>query len=130
MTAPEPARHSTPDSAALAFIARWRGVEASELATAQTFLIELCELLGVPRPHPTDGATDYMFERPVVFRHGDGTTSSGRIDCYRRGAFVWENKRLRGPMAGKPRAGFDEAMLAARTQAENYARALRPGAAG
>lgn len=137
MTAPEPARHPAPDSAAHAFIARWRGVEAGELAIAQTFLIELCDLLDVPRPHPTDGSVDYMFERPVVFRHGDGTTSDGRIDCYRRGCFVWENKRLRGLAPGRaraegrdgpggrtPRAGFDEAMLAARAQAENYARAL------
>lgn len=44
---------------------------ASELATAQSFVMELCELLDVPKPHPTP-AQDYMFERPVTFTHGDG----------------------------------------------------------
>ena len=44
-----------------AFIERWQGVTASELATAQTFVMDLCELLGVPKPHPTP-AQDYMFE--------------------------------------------------------------------
>lgn len=36
------------------FITHWQGVTASELATAQSFVIELCELLGVEKPHPTD----------------------------------------------------------------------------
>ena len=41
------------DSAAHAYIARWSGVQASELATAQSIVIELCELLGVAKPHAT-----------------------------------------------------------------------------
>jgi hypothetical protein len=32
---------------ARAFIGRWKGVTASELSTAQSFVIQLCELLGV-----------------------------------------------------------------------------------
>ena len=36
-----------------AFIQQWQGVTAIELATSQSFLIGLCELLDVPRPHPT-----------------------------------------------------------------------------
>ena len=55
--------------AAHAFIECWRGVTASELATAQSFVMDLCELLGVPKPHATP-AQDYMFERPVTFSHG------------------------------------------------------------
>ncbi|GAB1385105.1 hypothetical protein MASR1M59_02530 [Melaminivora sp.] len=35
---------------AAAFIARWQGVAASELSTAQSFTIELCQLLGVDKP--------------------------------------------------------------------------------
>jgi hypothetical protein len=66
-----------------------------------------------------------MFERPVTFRHGDGSESSGRIDCYRRGAFVLEAKKL----SRAPGKGFDDAMLRARAQAEGYARAL-PAAEG
>jgi hypothetical protein len=84
----------------------------------------------VQPPHPTPEQS-YMFERPITFTHGDGSTSAGRIDCYRRGHFVWESKKLkdgeRQAAAGSRR--FDDALLRARTQAENYARAL-PAAEG
>lgn len=103
-----------------AFIRKWSGVAASELSTSQTFLLELCGLLGVDTPHPT-AEQDYMFERPITFVHGDGSTSAGRIDLYRRGAFVLESKKLKAPTTAK---GFDDALLRARSQAEAYARAL------
>ena len=113
--------------AAGAFIQRWQGVTASELSTSQSFVIELCELLGVPRPHATD-EQDYMFERPVTFQHGDGSASAGRIDCYRRGGFIWESKKLKPGVAtaatGSTSKAFDDALLRARAQAEAYARAL------
>ncbi|MBX3712939.1 MAG: class I SAM-dependent DNA methyltransferase [Lysobacter sp.] len=117
MTTPD--QHTT-DAAADAFIARWHGVTASELSTSQSFLIDLCHLLGVDAPHPT-AEQDYMFERPVTFAHGDGGTSAGRIDLYRRGAFILEAKKIK---AGAHTRGFDQALLYARTQAEHYARAL------
>jgi hypothetical protein len=107
------------------FIARWQGVAASELSTSQSFLIDLCRLLGVDAPHPTP-EQDYMFERPISFAHGDGSTSAGRIDLYRRGAFVLESKKVR---LGSHTKGFDDALLRARSQAEGYARAL-PAAEG
>jgi len=112
--------NTTTDTSAHTFIERWQGVTASELSTAQSFIRELCELLGVPAPHPTPGQ-DYMFERPITFSHGDGSSSAGRIDCYRRAHFVLEAKKLR---AGQHTKGFDDALLRARTQAEGYARAL------
>ena len=108
-----------------AFIDRWQGVSASELATAQSFVIDLCDVLGLDKPHPTP-AQDYMFERPVTFSHGDGSTSAGRIDCYKRGHFVLEAKKLK---AGRHTKGFDDGLLRARSQAEGYARAL-PAAEG
>lgn len=108
-----------------AFIKRWQGVTASELATAQSFVMEFCELLGVSKPHPTP-EQDYMFERPVTFAHGDGSNSAGRIDCYRRGHFVLEAKKLK---AGAHTKGFDDGLLRARSQGEAYARAL-PAADG
>ena len=117
------------DKAASAFIARWKGVQltdATELATSQTFVLELCALLGVPTPLPS-GAKDYEFERPITFSHGDGSSSAGRIDCYRRSHFVWESKKLRYIKTETRR--FDAAMLTARAQAESYARAL-PAAEG
>ncbi|MFZ7096092.1 class I SAM-dependent DNA methyltransferase [Luteimonas dalianensis] len=108
------------NAAVHAFIAKWQGVTASELSTSQSFLIDLCALLGVDAPHATP-EQDYMFERPITFQHGDGSTSAGRIDLYRRGAFVLESKKVR---AAPRTRGFDDALLRARSQAENYARAL------
>ncbi len=102
------------------FIAKWIGVTASELSTAQSFASDLCRLLGVDVPHATPEQA-YMFERPIAFTHGDGSSSAGRIDLYRRGCFVLEAKKLKAPTHTK---GFDDAMLRARSQAEQYARAL------
>ena len=115
--------HPIDPEATQAFISRWSGSTASELATAQSFVIELCALLGAAPPHAT-AAQDYMFERPITFQHGNGSTSSGRIDCYRRGHFVLEAKKLK---AGAHTKGFDDSLLRARSQAENYARALPAG---
>lgn len=72
-------------------------------------------------PHPTPEQAD-MFERPITFSHGDGSTSAGRIDCYRRGHFVLEAKKLK---AGSHTKGFDDALLRARAQTEGYSRAAR-----
>ena len=115
-----------------AFIARWRAAGGSERANYQLFIGELCALLGLPSPEPAqDDARDnaYVFERRVRFAHGDGSASSGFIDCYRRGAFVLEAKRVKPGKAGAPTKGFDDALLRARAQAESYARAL-PAAEG
>lgn len=102
------------------FIAKWQAVTASELSTSQSFLIDLCVLLGLESPHP-DSEQTYMFERPITFVHGDGSTSPGRIDLYRRGSFVLESKKLKAAPLSK---GFDDALMRARSQAEQYARAL------
>ena len=44
--APDPAVADA-NAAAEAFIGKWRGVPASELSTSQSFLLDLCALLGV-----------------------------------------------------------------------------------
>jgi hypothetical protein len=100
--------NSAAPSGAESFIRKWQNVAvlpATEIATAQSFVRDLCDVLGVPHPHPTE-AQDYQFERPIKFAHGDGSTSAGRIDCYKRGAFVLEAKKLRA--SGSPNA-FDAA---------------------
>jgi len=110
----------TPES----FIARWQHADGSELANAQSFVRELCELLDVPVPDPARADTRdnaYVFERRVIFRHGDGGSSEGRIDTYRRACFVLESKKLKQNQQTK---GFDDGMQRARAQAENYSRAL------
>ena len=129
------------------FIQRWQDSGAAERSNSQTFLNELCDLLEVPRPDPAQAeveANAYVFERPVTFHHGDGTTSTGFIDLYKRGSFVLESKQgvlakePEGPLAklarksAKRRKGvaarqtpaWDEAMIRAKAQAENYVRHL------
>jgi hypothetical protein len=123
------------------FIARWQSSGAAEHANYQLFLAELCDVLGVPRPDPSrpdDTENAYVFERNVRFDHGDGDTSTGRIDLYRRGCFVLETKQgvaaaeesLFTPSARRRghgvrgTAAFDTAMTKARGQAEQYVRAL------
>ena len=56
------------------FITRWQGSTASELSTAQSFVIELCDLLGVPRPHATPEQS-YMFERPITLPTATAATA-------------------------------------------------------
>ena len=112
------------DKDAAAFVARWSPVTGSERANYQLFITELCALLGVPPPGPAGeeaGDNAYVFERRVHFAHGDGSQSFGFADCYKRGAFVLEAKKLK---QGAGTRGFDEALLRARAQAESYARAL------
>ena len=123
------------------FVRRWSASSSAERANYQLFLSELCDALGVGRPEPTgaeEGRNQYVFEKTVTFRHGDGTTSHGRIDLYKRGCFVLEAKqgadaqaasaigagvRRRGT-AMRGTAAWDDAMLAARGQADSYVRAL------
>ena len=106
------------------FLARWRGAGGSERANYQLFIADLCDLLDVAKPQPANEDTrdnPYVFERRVVFHHGDGSTSNGFIDCYKRGSFIGEAKKIR---AGAETRQFDDALLRARGQAENYARHL------
>ena len=137
------------------FITRWQASQAAERANYQLFLSELCDVLGVARPEPAgrdDAQNAYVFERAVTFQNGDGTTSTGRIDLYKRGAFVLEAKQgstratesttlfdataASAPAKSKRKGtavrgtrGWDVAMRAARGQAEQYVRAL-PAAEG
>ena len=139
-----------------AFIGRWEKSGGSELANFQTFAGELCRLLRLPEPEPSQSDNeynDYTFERRIDFRHDDGGATPGRIDLYKRGCFVMEAKQSAKRKAKKgadPRQtdmlpedamqakagaavrgarGWDRIMRAAKRQAEDYARAL-PAAHG
>jgi type I restriction-modification system DNA methylase subunit len=131
------------EQAIKAFIERWRNSGAAERANCQIFLSELCALLGVEPPEPATPDTSlnaYVFERDVTFHHGDGSTSTGRIDLYKRGHFVLEAKqgandqkstdplepaqKLKKGTAKRGTVAWDDAMLRARGQAEQYIRAL------
>ena len=135
------------------FIQRWKESGAAERANYQLFLSELTDILGVARPQPAqsnDENNSYVFERAVIFNNGDGTTTTGRIDLYKRACFVLEAKQGSDPVAasslfaysdevGKQRRQtrkgmavrgtnrWDVAMRAARGQAEQYIRALPRG---
>ena len=107
-----------------AFINRWKGVSGSERANYQLFITELCAVLNLPQPEPASNDTRdnaYVFERRIIFSHGDGSESNGFIDCYRRASFVLEAKKIRH---GAETKGFDDALMRARAQGEGYARAL------
>ena len=68
------------------FIERWKDSGGSEMATAQTFDIELTELLDVPCPNVSDkdgNFLDYRYERPVIPTH-TGRKRNGRIDLYKK----------------------------------------------
>jgi len=128
------------------FIAHWADVPISERAQYQTFIIQLCRLIGAPAPDDERmGDLDYCFERPVRFQHEDGAGHPGYIDCAKRGCFVLEAKqslkrRNGGPLdpavqlalfAQPTRQGrtpspdaVDRLMRIAKRQAENYAKAL------
>ena len=107
-----------------AFITRWKtAAGGSERANYQLFIVELCQLLGVPSPDPSgEDSRDhaYVCERRVVFRHGNGSVSQGFIDCYKRGCFVLEAKGSRKADGQVLSRKMEEA----RSQAQNYARAL------
>ncbi|MRG74077.1 class I SAM-dependent DNA methyltransferase [Alphaproteobacteria bacterium HT1-32] len=129
------------------FIERWKSSGGSEHANYQLFLVELTELLGLPRPNPAadnNDNDDYRFERPVKFTH-TSRTSVGFIDLYRSGCFILETKQgvdakttkqadlSKGTPAPKQTrighgvrgtAAWDDTMLKARNQADNYARAV------
>ena len=132
------------------FISRWKNSGGSEHANYQLFVIELTELLGVDRPNPAtddDSNDHYRFERPVTFAHTHKRTT-GFIDVYRSGHFVLETKQgvnqkknraidlAKGiPPRAQKRIGhgvrgtaaWDDTMLKARNQADNYARAVAKG---
>ena len=106
------------------FIDRWKHADGSERANYQLFLTELTEALDLPRPDPAASDTAenaYVFERRVSFRYADGSESHGFIDLYRRGAFVCEAKQTGIAIDSKT---WDNAMLRAHGQAQQYARAL------
>lgn len=64
-----------------------------------------------------------MFERPVTFTYADGSSSAGRVDCYRRGCFVAESKKNRASVGSER---FSRSLIEAHSQAQNYVRALPP----
>ncbi len=71
------------------FIAKWQAANLSERSACQQHFLDLCELLGQPKPAAADpeGAW-YCFERGVSKTEG----GQGWADVWMRGHFGWEYK--------------------------------------
>lgn len=73
------------------FTAKWGpggpAYDLNERQGAQTYFIDLCNVLGVPQPSAEAGA-DYTFEKNTLVL-GE---ARGYADVFKRGAFAWENK--------------------------------------
>ncbi len=128
------------------FISKWSQSAAAERANYQLFINNLCELLEVAKPEPSkddDALNKYVFERTLRVIHGDGSSSSNFVDCYKRGCFVLEAKQgshASAPMqnsllleevtktkkgtAKRGTAAWDKAMVKAKAQAESYVKSL------
>lgn len=122
-----------------AFIARWKPSGGSELGSSQSFILELCDILDVPKPaSPRARVVDnsYAFEAQVEFTRPDGSISTGRIDLYKKGFFIWESKQgsQKASKAEREKTGgwrvgtavrdtpsWDSAMIKAHEQAMEYA---------
>lgn len=71
------------------FIAKWHRSNLSERSACQQHFLDLCDLLGQPKPAAADpDGTFYTFERGV--RKTDG--KQGWADVWLRGYFGWEYK--------------------------------------
>jgi hypothetical protein len=116
-----------------AFIDKWMASGASERANKDAFLLELCDLLEVPRPEPATGDPErdrYVFVRDAVIPRAGGRATVGRIDLFKDGSFLLEAKQ--GSDRGSPKLGtarrgtpgWNIAMRDAFGQALGYARTL------
>ncbi len=90
MTAPDNAPSPLPtDSAASAFKAKWSAggaaYDLNERQGAQTYFLDLCELLGVPAPGSQEG---YVFEKQTLALG----QQRGFADVFYKNRFAWENK--------------------------------------
>ncbi|MBC8114686.1 MAG: hypothetical protein H7062_09940, partial [Candidatus Saccharimonas sp.] len=71
------------------FVAKWQKVTLSERSACQQHFLDLCELLGQPKPAAADpeGAW-YTFERGVTKTDG----GNGWADVWKKDHFAWEYK--------------------------------------
>ncbi len=74
-----------------AFVTKWKDSPLSEKAGAQSFFLDLCDVLGVEKPADPD---NYCFERGAA-RTGSG---NGWADVWKRNCFAWENKGPHGDL--------------------------------
>jgi hypothetical protein len=114
------------------FVEKWERSGAAEHSNSQSFLNDLCDVLGVARPQPATGdpAKDsYVFEKPVLLATEENA-SVGHVDLFKDGNFILEAKQ--GSNLGTKRIGtarrgtaaWNIAMRDAYGQALGYAQTL------
>jgi hypothetical protein len=117
------------------FIAKWKQSGASERANKDSFLRDLCDVLGVEHPGAKTGDPErdrYVFEREAILVHGGERHSVGFIDLYKKDAFILEAKQgsdAESKKIGTARRGtpaWNVAMQEAFGQALNYASTIEP----
>lgn len=111
------------------FIEKWRVSGGNERANTQLFISDLCQLLDLQTPRPTQsdtGANDYVFERHVVKTEIDGATSNGWIDLYKRDGFILEAKQGSDRDRAAVEAGEGESLrdFFGQTAADRYKRGM------
>jgi len=116
------------------FITRWSKSAAAERANKDAFILELCDVIDVPRPEPTTGDPEqdcYVFEHDAQIIHEGGRFTIGKIDLYKEGCLILEAKqgseskaKKRGT-ARRDTPAWNLEMDKARGQALGYARTLR-----
>jgi hypothetical protein len=75
------------------FVRKWRGVDVTERAAAQTHFNDLCRMLDVPAPlDPGVNHESYAFERGATKTAGVTGEGQGWADVWKRHAFAWEYK--------------------------------------
>jgi hypothetical protein len=83
------------------FIAKWQKANLPERSAAQQHFLDLCDLLGQPKPAAADPeGTWYTFERGT-HKTGGG---DGWADVWLRGHFDWEYKRKHKDLENAPSA--------------------------
>jgi hypothetical protein len=116
-----------------AFIDKWKQSGASERANKDSFLRDLCDVLGVPHPDPATGDPErdrYTFERDAVLLKEKHTI--GKIDLYKDGCFILEAKQgsqAESKKIGSARRGtaaWSVVMQEAFGQARTYADTIDP----
>jgi hypothetical protein len=103
------------------FIAKWLAVNLSERSACQQHFLDLCELLGQPKPAAADpDGSWYCFEKGVKKTEG----GDGWADVWMQGHFGWEYKGKHKDLVAAYRQ-----LLQYREALENppAARGLRPG---
>src|SRR6266511_3853411 len=109
-----------------AFLAHWLPSGDSQRVDKDSFLKELCHVLDLPEPEPTQGDPTqdrYVLQREVRIEHPDGQVITRSIDLYKADCFVLETKQssiesaYKQGRARRSTEAWENAMARTRTQA-------------